>query len=55
MAGSWACFSDIYIGFPQSKEGGERKEEKLDLILRSVNSDEAEGLINKLDEKYSRK
>jgi hypothetical protein len=53
LAGSWACFSDI--GSPQSKEGDERKEEKLDLILKSVNPDEAEGLINKLDEKYPRK
>lgn len=45
----------IYIGSPQSKEGDGRKEEKLDLILKSVNPDEAEGLINKLDEKYPRK
>lgn len=45
----------IYVGSPQSKEGGERKEEKLDLILKSINPEEAEELIKNLDLKYPRK
>lgn len=42
----------LYIGSPQSKEGDDRKEEKLDAILRSVNPDQAEDIIKKLDTKY---
>lgn len=42
----------LYIGSPQSKEGDDRKEEKLDAILRSVNPDQAEAIIKKLDTKY---
>jgi hypothetical protein len=43
----------FYIGSPQSKEGDERKEAKLDLIIRAVakNGDEE---IKKLDKKYLR-
>jgi hypothetical protein len=41
----------FYIGSPQSKEGDDRKEEKLDLILEKLNASE-EG--KKLDRKYLR-
>jgi hypothetical protein len=42
----------LYVGSPQSKEGDERTEEKLDLILRSLEPDKADTLIAKLDRKY---
>jgi hypothetical protein len=45
----------LYVGSPQSKEGDERKEEKLDLILKAVSPKEAENEIKKLDEKYPKK
>lgn len=45
----------IYVGSPQSKDGDERKEEKLDLILNSINPEEAENLLKNLDKKYPRK
>lgn len=45
----------FYIGSPQSKEGDDRKEEKLDAILRAVSQKEAKGIIAELDEKYPRK
>jgi hypothetical protein len=44
----------FYVGSPQSKEGDDRKEEKLDLILQAVDKD-AEDKIKKLDKKYARK
>jgi hypothetical protein len=45
----------LYIGSPQSKEGDERKEEKLDLILEALNPKEADKIIKSLDKKYPRK
>lgn len=45
----------LYIGSPESKEGDERKEEKLDLILKRISPDEADNLIKELDIKYPRK
>ena len=45
----------MYIGSPQSKEGDERKEEKLDRILQAVNAKEAGKIISDLDSKYPRK
>jgi hypothetical protein len=42
----------FYIGSPQSKEGDDRKEEKLDEILRHVSPKEGEEIIKKLDKKY---
>ncbi len=53
QVGGLALF--VYVGSPQSKEGDDRKEEKLDLILEAVNKKEAEKLIAKLDKKYPRK
>lgn len=43
----------LYVGSPESKEGNERSEEKLDLILKSVAKDGDEQ-IRRLDEKYAR-
>lgn len=43
-----------YIGSPQSKEGDDRKEAKLDEILKRINPD-GEHIIKKLDKKYPRK
>lgn len=45
----------LYVGSPQSKEGDDRKEEKLDAILRLVDQKKGEETIKKLDEKYSRR
>jgi hypothetical protein len=42
------------VGSPQSKEGDDRKEKKLDLILRAVDPDNAEKEIEKLDRDYAR-
>lgn len=41
------------VGSPQSKEGDDRLEEKLDLVLKAV-SDEGEKDIERLDRKYAR-
>jgi hypothetical protein len=45
----------LYVGSPQSKEGDERKEEKLDSILRAVCGNKAQELIRDLDERYPRR
>lgn len=45
----------LYIGSPQSKEGDDRKEEKLDAILRSVNKTEGETIIKNLDKRFPKK
>jgi len=44
----------VHIGSPQSKEGDERKEEKIDRILAAVDKN-ADRIIRELDEKYPRK
>lgn len=43
----------FYVGSPQSKEGSDRTEEKIDLILKSVAKD-ADARIAELDHKYGR-
>lgn len=43
----------LYVGSPDSKEGNDRVEEKLDLVLKSVAKD-GEEQIKKLDKKYAR-
>jgi hypothetical protein len=43
----------LHIGSPQSKEGDERKEEKIDRILAAVDKD-GEKYIRELDAKYPR-
>ena len=45
----------LHIGSPQSKEGDDRKEEKLDAILRAVNPEHASKVIAELDKKFVRK
>lgn len=45
----------FYLGSPQSKEGDDRKEEKLDKILAAVDPKNAEAIIKRLDTKYPRK
>jgi hypothetical protein len=40
------------VGSPQSKEGDDRKEEKLDWIMRRLDAEHAERRINELEEKY---
>jgi hypothetical protein len=42
----------FYVGSPQSKEGDDRKEEKLDLILKKLDEKNAEKEIKKLEKKY---
>jgi hypothetical protein len=44
----------FYVGSPQSKEGDDRKEEKIDLILAAVD-DDGRAHIKRLDTKYPRK
>ncbi|RJQ36132.1 hypothetical protein C4552_04195 [Candidatus Parcubacteria bacterium] len=44
----------LYVGSPQSKEGDERKEEKIDRILAAVDKN-GENIIKALDKKYPRK
>src|SRR5215210_5935206 len=45
----------LHVGSPQSKEGDDRKEEKLDAILRAVDPKNAAKVISDLDEKFVRK
>jgi hypothetical protein len=45
----------FYVGSPQSKEGDDRKEEKLNHILRAAYGDQADMLIAQLDKKYPSK
>lgn len=42
----------LYLGSPQSKEEGERLEEKMDAILERVDPEGAKPLIKELDRKY---
>jgi hypothetical protein len=44
-----------HLGSPQSKEGDDRKEEKIDALLKSLKGKEGEKIIAKLDKKYPRK
>lgn len=43
-----------FVGSPDSKEGDDRKEEKLDLILKKLDSKNAAKEIARLDTKYPR-
>jgi hypothetical protein len=45
----------LYAGSPQSKEGDDRKEAKLDAILRRIDPEHAEATIRSLDRQYLRK
>ena len=44
----------IYLGSPQSKEGDERKEDKIDAILLAVDPKNGGETIKNLDRKYGR-
>lgn len=43
-----------YLGSPQSKEGDDRKEAKLDALLKGLRGKEGEKIIAALDRKYPR-
>lgn len=45
----------LHVGSPQSKEGDERKEEKLDKILQAVAPQEAARILADLDQRFPRK
>jgi hypothetical protein len=42
------------VGSPQSRESEERKEAKLDAILRALDPQEANRIIERLDREYDR-
>jgi hypothetical protein len=42
----------FYIGSPQSKEGDDRKEEKIDYIIKQLDPENGEKKIRQLDNKY---
>lgn len=42
----------FHVGSPQSKEGDDRKEEKIDLILKLLDPENADKSIQKLNKKY---
>jgi hypothetical protein len=44
----------LYVGSPQSREGDERKEAKLDAILRKLDPADADALIERLDRRFHR-
>ena len=44
----------LYVGSPASKENGDRLEAKVDALLRISGGEEAERLIEQLDEHYMR-
>ena len=44
-----------FVGSPQSKEGDERKEEKLDAILKELNPERAKKIIEELERRYPKK
>lgn len=43
-----------YVGSPESKEGNDRQEEKLDYILKKVDPDNYNQLMKDWDDKYPR-
>ncbi|WP_186417380.1 DUF6766 family protein [Bosea sp. CS1GBMeth4] len=43
----------LYVGSPQSKEGDDRIEAKLDAILRAVDREDADKLISEIDRDYA--
>ncbi len=45
----------FYVGSPSSKEGDDRKEEKIDAILEMLDPDKGKEKIKYLDQKYPKK
>ncbi|MBB3021578.1 hypothetical protein FHR70_004679 [Microvirga lupini] len=43
----------LYVGSPQSKEGDDRMEAKIDAILRKLDPQNAESIIKTLDDDYA--
>ena len=43
----------LYVGSPQSKEGDDRVEAKIDEILRRVAPAEAEAILDEIDDEYA--
>jgi hypothetical protein len=43
----------LFLGSPQSKEGSDRLEAKVDELLKQVNPQTADQLIQEIDERYS--
>ena len=48
-------FIHWYVGSPQSKEGDETKEEKMDLIIKMLDPKKGDVILKELDTKYPRK
>jgi hypothetical protein len=44
----------LHVGSPQSKEGNDRQEEKLDAILRRIDPENGDRIIAELDRKFAR-
>lgn len=44
-----------FVGSPDSKEGDDRKEEKLDYIIRTLDPKEGENKLKSLEKKYPKK
>ena len=42
----------LFVSSPQSKEGDDRREEKLDIILSKVDPDRYHQILNDLNQKY---
>ena len=55
MAGGRTKYSLWYVGSPQSKEGDERKEEKMDLIIKMLDPKNGNTILNELEAKYPKK
>ncbi len=45
----------LHLGSPQSKEGSERQEAKLDAILKAIDPQHGEETIERLDKRFLRK
>jgi hypothetical protein len=45
----------LHVGSPQSTEGDDRKEEKIDAILEAVAPKTAKAIISEIDRKFARK
>jgi ferric iron reductase protein FhuF len=41
-----------YVGSPQSKEGNDRVEEKIDFIIKRLDMENAKQFLKELDKKY---
>ena len=44
----------LYVGSPQSKEGDERLEEKIDFLVEQVGGEKGEAFIKKADQRFGR-